>query len=253
MKFYILSNDALDSLKVNVEHNEEYYKNDSSKWIKEQLGYNPFIEFNKRVEEFSLKPEGKETENTKILYSAMKNLSDSEATEERLWAGLTHSICWDFMRDNLKYNMENNKRIKFDSKTILNRYYFNTKVNGWKRSMYINTLSKMWWLGRLCYDKENKQDPFCYLDLFETAFSHKIINMLSSNILGNDSIRFSYFEAGLYIRSLGIEIKGDTMVPLMMYLNELGGRIVLDILSRDEIYDLLVGYTNKNIDEIKSR
>ena len=51
MKFYILSNDALDSLKVNVEHNEEYYKNDSSKWIKEQLGYNPFIEFNKRVEE----------------------------------------------------------------------------------------------------------------------------------------------------------------------------------------------------------
>ena len=57
----------------------------------------------------------------------------------------------------------------------------------------------------------------------------------------------------VYIKRLGIEIKGDTMVPLMIYLNELGGSMLLDILSREEIYDLLVDCVNDNVYEIKSR
>ena len=121
------------------------------------------------------------------------------------------------------------------------------------RSIYINTLAKMWLLGRLCYNKENQEDPFKYLELFETAFSHKLINTFSSNILGNPKIRFAYFDTGLYIKSLGIPIKGDTLVPLLMYLNELGGRIVLDILEREEIYEMLVNFAINNLDEIKSR
>ena len=198
MKLYILSNNALDSLKGNIDYNLENYKSETNEWIEKQLTYNPFIEFNKSVDDFSLNPKAKEIDNTKILYLAMKNISDSEATEERLWAGMTHSICWNFMCENLKYDISENARTEFNSKTIHNKYFFNTKSNGRKRSMYINTLSKLWWLGRLTYDEDNQKEPFHYLELFDTAFSHKLINTFSSNILANKNTRFAYFDAGLY-------------------------------------------------------
>lgn len=253
MKLYILSNDALDSLKGNVRYNKDNYKNDDNKWIEKQLAYDPFIEFKKSVDDFKLDPQAKEIENTKVLYTAMKNITDSEATEERLWSGMSHGVLWNFMKKKFEYDIDNNSRFTFDENTILNRYFLNRKVNGWKRAMQINILSRMWWMGRLCYDENNKKDPFHYLVLFETAFSHKTINTFSSNILGNKDIRFAYFDAGLYIKSLNIEIKGDTMVPMMVYLNGLGGSTLLDILSRNEIYDLLVHFINENIDVIKSR
>jgi hypothetical protein len=81
----------------------------------------------------------------------------------------------------------------------------------------------------------------------------KVRNFDLQKTLGNPKIRFAYFDTGLYIKSLGIPIKGDTLVPLLMYLNELGGRIVLDILEREEIYEMLVNFAINNLDEIKSR
>ena len=147
-----------------------------------QLDYNPFIEFKKSVDEFELDPQASDIKNTKILYQAMRNLTDSEATEERLWSCMAHGAFWDFMRDKFKYDIESNSRFTFKESTILNRYFFNTKSHGWKRSMQLNILSRMWWTGRLCYDEKNKKDPFHYLELFESAFSHKVINTFSSNI-----------------------------------------------------------------------
>lgn len=253
MKIFILPHESLDSLKVTVEDNLEEYRNEDNKWVEKQLGHNPFIEFGKTVEDFTLDPQGKEIDNAKILYSAMKNISDSEATDERLWVGMTHGVCWKFMKENLADDMSKNRRYKFDSNTVLNRYFYNMKANARKRSMYINTLSKMWWIGRLCFDDSNKDNPYRYLELFETAFSHKIINMFSSNILGNKNIRFAFFDTGLYIKSKGIQIKGDTMTPLLIYLNEIGGRLVLDVLERHEIFKLLVNFVDNNLHEIKNR
>ena len=254
MKIYFLSQDDLDSLKVNVENNLLKYKEIENLWIVEQLGHDPFIEFNKEVEDFILDSKAKEIENAKVLYMAMKNITDSEATDERLWTGLTHSICWDFMRESLEYDMGKSRRTKFNTNTILNRYFFNIKSGSTrKRSMYINTLSKMWWAGRLCFNEENKENPFEYLTLFETAFSHKMVNVFSSNILGNKDIRFAFFDSMLYIKSMGIKIKGDTMSPSLTYLNEIGGKIILDVLSRQEIFELLKSYIDENLEEIKSK
>ena len=43
------------------------------------------------------------------------------------------------------------------------------------------------------------------------------------------------------------------MTPLLIYLNEIGGKIMLDILSRQEIYELLKSYIDENVEEIKNR
>ncbi|MFY9483424.1 MAG: DUF6339 family protein, partial [Tissierellaceae bacterium] len=86
MKVYIFTHESLDNLKINIDFNYKKYKECSNGWIKGYLGYDSFVEFNKSVGEFELDPQAKEIENTKILYTAMKNISDSEATDERLWA-----------------------------------------------------------------------------------------------------------------------------------------------------------------------
>ena len=92
-----------------------------------------------------------------------------------------------------------------------------------------------------------------YLKLFESAFSHKLINTYSSNYMANKTIRFSVFEAGLYLMNKGIEIKGDTLVPLTTYLNELGGKVLLDLYSFEELKSVLIKFADDNIDEIISR
>lgn len=43
------------------------------------------------------KPESTDVENSKILYLALKDLDNSQASDERLWAGLAHGQLWEFM------------------------------------------------------------------------------------------------------------------------------------------------------------
>lgn len=253
MEIQFINQNHLDYLKANVIPNLAMYKAEDSSWIVEQLGSNPLTTFKKPVEEFRLNPVDKEINNSRILYNATKTLTDSEATDERIWVGLTHGICWAFMRENMQYDLENNSRTRFNGISILNKYFFNMKSNARKRSIYINSLSKLWWAGRLCYNSDNKNNPFQYLSLFETAFSHKLINTFSSNYMANKDIRFSIFDTALYIQDKGTIIKGDTMVLLLMYLNELGGRVLLDMIPREQLTDMLISYADKHIEEITKR
>ena len=36
--------------------------------------------------------------NVKILYTNIKNISNTQAIDERLWAGLSHSIFWKYLQ-----------------------------------------------------------------------------------------------------------------------------------------------------------
>jgi len=253
MEISFLAQDGLFQLKSNPSTYLKHYRNDSNEWITKELGYNPFIIYKTEVTEFQLNPEADEVDNAQILYTAMKNISDSDATDERLWAGLTHGILWQFMRDNLEYTIDTNQRVRMDDNLILNRYFFNTERNAKKRSMFINNLSKLWWAGRLTFDSEDRQSPFKSIELFRSAFSHKLVNTFSSSFMANENARFALFDAGLFIKEEGIEIKGDTLVPLTKYLNMLGGSMILDMFSREELRDMLINYAKDNLDEIKRR
>lgn len=97
MKLYIMKRDALETLKANLPAvYGKYYTEKSNKWIYDICGEDPFIEF-KDVTEFTLAslnsdltPGEIDLENCKILYEKLMFLSESQASDERLWAGLTH-------------------------------------------------------------------------------------------------------------------------------------------------------------------
>jgi len=253
MEIQFMNQNDLDTLKMNADSNLDYYKSKDNFWMIDKLGHNPLVEYKRDVETFSLDPKSDEVDNARVIYSAMKNISDSEATDERLWAGLTHGLFWDFMRENIHSDIETSAKTKFTEKLIVNRYFFNIKENARKRSLSINSLSKLWWAGRLTYDKENKNDPYESLKLFRSAFSHKMINTFSSNYMANPDIRFAVFDVALELQQDGVEIKGDTMVPILVFLNEIGGKLLLDTYTRKEWRNELKRFAFENLDGILSR
>lgn len=251
MLIHFMREDDLNFFKTNVANHLAYYAYKDNHWIQNILDHDPLIPFKKDIIPFTLDPEADDVDNAKILYGAMKELSDSDATDERIWAGLNHGILWEFMRKHVESSLDANTRLKWNENLISNRFFYTN--NGVKRSIYINTLSKMWWIGRLTYDKDLPENPYASMELFRTAFSHKLINTFSSNFMANPVIRFGLFDAALSLKSQGVEIKGDTMVPLLKHLNELGGTMVLDLFSRDEIRDKLMLFSKNHLRDIKNR
>ena len=245
MKIHFLKNDSLIALKTNIQLHLKYYKNINNNWIYEYFeGNNPFMEYQSELEEFSLVADdaddlGKQdVKNAIVLYSAMKSLSDTQATDERLWAGLCHGDFWNYLHR--RFNSENNGKIS--EKDIKARYFFGQNK---KRSLIVNPLSKLWWIGRFTYDKDRK-DPFELTKYLENDFATKSIVIFSNNYMGNHNISVALLSALLRLEKEGFTIKGrrkrDVYYEATKYLNVLGGTYILDYFMSEEIEDKVIKY-----------
>ena len=151
MKLYIMKKNALDTLKKDMKKlYSNYYIEENNEWMSEACGENPFIEF-ADIKDFELAdlslPKGKiEADNCKIIYSnLMKYITPSQASDERLWAGLCNGTFYEYVKKRWDYIGE----IKFDDdknvSNILSRFFCGD--NSTRRGLYRNTLSKCWWVG----------------------------------------------------------------------------------------------------------
>ena len=110
MKIYIMKREAIDSLKDNMPQlYGKYYTEPTNKWLEEFCGFDPFIEF-QDVPDFQLADLDSDMTlgeidlmNCKIRYEQFRFLSESQASDERLWAGLTHGTFYNYMRKRWKY------------------------------------------------------------------------------------------------------------------------------------------------------
>ena len=107
MIIHFLKDDCLVALKTNIAGNVRHYSELQNDWVYEFFdGENPFMEYKFQIDDFQFDTElseghdlGKqEVENVIRLYSAMKNLTDTQATDERLWVGLAHGDFWNYMQ-----------------------------------------------------------------------------------------------------------------------------------------------------------
>lgn len=246
MKIHFLKEDALIALKANVAANLTNYRKPTNEWIYDYFqGEDPFLEANFECEDFQLLVSQKydeisytDVQNARILYSALKNLTDTQATDERLWAGLCHYDLWDYLSK--RWKMEDDK---LTSQLVLSRYFISNAF-GRKRGLTVNTLSKLWWIGRLTYDQK-RSDPFELLKYFETEFSTKLLLMFSNNFMSSFEITSGLLEALIYLEKVGYELKqkqnpkssGKKEVYLKAtgFLNVYGGTHILDYFTKDEI------------------
>ena len=216
------------------------FKQDSSEWLQEEFGNALFSDTKfAEIPDFSLdmtadRPFLTEAENVKRIYENLCFLSDSQASDERLWAGLCLGPFWDYV----KYRWEINKKCTVAN--VQQHFFFGF---GARRSLTRNALSRLWWIGRLTYD-EKRSDPW-ELTKFVCESSDYIMHILERNTSNNTTIIRPFLDAIIEAKAQGLPIDTNIVGELAKYLNLLGGIYILDCLPEQRIYEKVLIKANE--------
>ena len=244
MKLYYMRQEILEDLKNNIDHNIENYSNESNQWIMNQYE-NPFLEYKKTVDDFELLVDPKDVgssdmENVRILHSNLKFLTKSEAADERLWAGMSHSVFWDFMRERWS-----NRPAK-EEKDIGNRYFLSGGSSN-RRALFMNTISRYWWIGELIYDEDNSKNPYYLIEVFSDNFITYVHTFLSSSFTSNTNIVKGVLRPMLKYKKVNGCLSREDFQAIVRYANLIGGSYLLDYLSTEEIEEKISSYIESSI------
>lgn len=244
MKLYFMKQNAIDYIKANINTLYiNYYRYNNNEWILDLFDYDPF-EFFMEVPDFELsKIEGTtgeiELDNCKILYSNLERISASQASDERLWAGLCNGVFYSYLRKRWKYATLKMNDVEKDAAAILSRFFFS---GGKRAGLYRNSLSKCWWVGFLTYNKY-ENDRWKLLNYIgANDFSTKVSDIFYSyNFSANIEILKGICYGIRFFESKGIKIATREHIrPALQYLNAIGGGVLLDMYSSEEIEKLFV-------------
>lgn len=251
MKLYFLKESALASLKKNIKKNTHNYKNKTNEWVYAFFdGETPFAEFKYNVKDFELDVSSQNLSqsninNIKILYENLKFLTDSQASDERLWAGLAHGQFWDYMQYRVSLQ---DKEITSDF--VLFRFFLKHPS---KKYYDFNFLARLWWIGRLTYDT-TKQNPYELTEYLMTS-GFNIQYMLGCNFISNFKITRAVLSSCKDFESKFFQINRHAFDCILAHLNLLGGKYVLDYFEEQEIYNIvtekLTGMTILPDDKLK--
>ncbi len=242
MKIYFMKQTAIDYFKANINRLYiNYYKYSTNEWMEDELGYNPFELF-MEIPDFNLastelRAGEIELDNCKILFDKLGKISPSQASDERLWAGLCNSVFYNYVRQRWGYPKMKYKNVTTDASTIISRFFYNSHG---RSGMYRNTLAKCWWVGYLISQIDNS---WAYLDAIGSSdFSSKVGEIFyNNNFSSNKHILKGICEALKAYKERGIEITVRTNLrPALQYLNALGGSLLLDMYSSNEITTIIV-------------
>ena len=170
------------------------------------------------------KPELTDFENVKRVYKNMQALSESQASDERIWTAYTLSVFVDYMR----------YRWPPESETaMMNRYFFSYSP---KRSLFRNGISRLWWIGHLTYDTSRPGDKYGLTE-YVCRRQDNINLLLDINFGNNPAIVRAVIQSLIDAEKSGMEIDREMTRQLSEYINTLGGVYLVDAFSYDMIYD----------------
>ena len=239
MKLYFMKQNAIDFLKANMKnYYVNYFRYNTNDWILDLFDYDPF-EFFIDVPDFKLAPirqpiGGTVFENCKVIYTNLRNISDSQASDERLWAGLCNGVFYQYVRGRWNYPSLTPQKPDSDTTTIISRFFFSgAGISG----KYRNTLAKCWWVGRETYLAD---DTFHWkmLDMIGAEdIATKVSEIFYSNTFSsNPDILLGLCRGLEFFRKHGKKVVvKDHLRPTLKYMNALGGGLLLDALSVEDI------------------
>lgn len=176
--------------------------------------------------------------NVKILWQSLQDLPAYLAEKEKIWIALLHTDYLDFLLDTLqgewKAEKSSNKKIDFTARVMFKHYN--------KRSLFINLLALPWWLANCFRDDSNEENPYELLEFFlSTSYRGNAVVLSSSNILFNKNIALGILDGVRDLSRRGI-IKVDRYAysDSTKLLNEIGGVRMLDLLTREEIKEIII-------------
>lgn len=248
MNIRFIKQEALDNLKVNISYNIEHYTDENNKWVYDFFqGDDPFLDFKYTVKDFELDmsedvPQRTDLNNIKVIYENLNFLTESQASDERFWTGLTHDKFWNYMKYRWGDNILNNSKTKEKKVDQIKQSYF--YGYGTRRSAAWNGIAKLWWTGRLTYDS-TLDNPYEITEYVANDLDTTILYLMSSRFTKNKDIRLGMFKAILEFERKGIKIARTRLNELMKYINILGGSYLLDYFSENEIKKKCINYLEK--------
>ncbi len=244
MKITFLEEDSLLALKSNLSQIVSKFSLPNAEWITEYFGHSPFIESKYSVEDFSLdmsqdKPLFTEFENVQRIYNRLNFLSDSQASDERLWSGFCINHFWSYTQ--YRWDIINNCTVD----NVKQHFFFGFSA---RRSLTRNAVARLWWIGRLTFDS-SRDDPY-ELTRFVCENADYIMHVLERNTSNSPMIMRAFLSAILTARKEGCNINTDAVGELSKYLNLLGGTYILDCLPEEKIYYKILQHAH-NLKEFK--
>ena len=169
------------------------------------------------------KAETTDVENIKRIHKYMSALSESQASDERIWSAYTLSVFADYMRYRWPADSE---------KTMMDHYFFSFSP---KRSLFRNGIARLWWIGHLTYDATREGNKFELTEYVCSKQDH-INLLLDINFGNNPAIVRATIQALMDAEKKGVYIDRDVVRDLSQYINTLGGTYLIDAFSYDAIY-----------------
>ena len=170
------------------------------------------------------KPETTDVENIKRVHKHMSALSESQASDERIWSAYTLSVFADYMR----------YRWPAESETaMMNHYFFSYSP---KRSLFRNGIARLWWIGHLTYDASREDNKFALTEYVCSKQDH-INLLLDINFGNNPDIVRAVIKALMDAEAEGIDVDRDVVRKTSEYINILGGTYLVDALSFETVYN----------------
>lgn len=235
MKIQFVKWDNLNSIKKNLTINAEKFAESSNDWLQKEYGDNLFVDTKYNIPKIELNMSQPvetayltDVDNVQEFYGKLRTvgLTASEASDERLWAGMCLGEFWAYTQ--YRWNIKRNPL----PKQVEQHYFFGA---GPRRSLSRNALARLWWIGHLTYD-ETRSDPF-ELTRFVCEKADNIMHIIERNISNSRTITHASVSAMLKARNEGFDINTDVVGELAKYLNVLGGTYILDCLPFEKIYD----------------
>ncbi|MEO2075900.1 MAG: DUF6339 family protein [Bacillus sp. (in: firmicutes)] len=110
----------------------------------------------------------------------------------------------------------------------------------------ISCFFRLWWVGYMTYDESNTSNPYWLTDFFtEKDFSARCVVFFSSNFTSNRNITKGILKSLIKLDRRGVSIKRDHFVQANKYLNVVGGAMILDMLTTDEVEEMIDQYLVK--------
>lgn len=243
-----LKEDSIDMLKkYDLTSNARWYSGDNSWLVTKYInnGTTLFGKYEKKqFPEFTLKTENgilDDCDNMKIIYESLKELTDSQASDERIWSGLAHDYCWDYMQKRWPLPEKKEKR----NSHILNNYFFWNST----KAVFLNGISRLWWYARYTYDSHASNPYELTKYICDNDINGKIFPLLACKFSTNPEVFKNIIRAiKNFEEKNAMTLSRDQFGQVKKYLNRLSGKMVIDILSYDELNAKI---TNKLLEIMK--
>ena len=234
-----MKTEALDKLKSDISNNVNLYDSDS-RWIDqyfEEAGMSRYS-FNTGIMvpdvELTIGDSKTDCENAIKIYEAFKGqLNPIQASDLRLWAYLAHNTYWDYMRKRWSIDTPSDEDEDDGNNKIVSRigtrYFFEASKG---KAFVRQGISRLYWSAYLTYD-ENNDDPYEMTKVFLSK--QDIFVVTTERSLARN--RTLLIEALRVLKETG-DLKREDIRRFFLNLNQEGGVIVFDSLSKQDAYDL---------------